>query len=192
MKNKKGFTLVELLAVIVILATILLIAGTTVGPLMEKSKKNALSTEGKQLAQAGLAAYKVELGEGAFKSNGNVCFSMKYLCENGYYTKGCPSSGDNYSGSVLVVYSAVDEDYSTVYWIGNGTYAFEGVNTKYDGEIDAISIDETSSECRTADEDTIAIINQVLGLTDAPPKRAPKRRPTPDPVPEDPEEPIYR
>ena len=98
----------------------LLIAGATIGPLMEKSKKNALNTEGKQLSQAGLAAYKAELGEGLFKSNSNVCFSMKYLCDNGYYSKGCTSKGDGYSGSVLVVYSAFDEDYSTVFWIGNG------------------------------------------------------------------------
>ena len=41
MKKKKGFTLVELLAVIVILAVLILIAVTAVLPQMKKSRENA-------------------------------------------------------------------------------------------------------------------------------------------------------
>ncbi|MBO4601236.1 MAG: type II secretion system protein [Bacilli bacterium] len=43
--NKKGFTLVELLAVIVILAVVILIAVTAVIPRMNKAKKNAFKDE---------------------------------------------------------------------------------------------------------------------------------------------------
>lgn len=43
--NKKGFTLVELLAVIVILAVIILIAVTAVIPRMNKAKKNSFKDE---------------------------------------------------------------------------------------------------------------------------------------------------
>ena len=44
--NKKGFTLVELLAVIVILAIVMLIGGTVVLPMMQKAQKSSLGTEG--------------------------------------------------------------------------------------------------------------------------------------------------
>ena len=50
--NKKGFTLVELLAVIVILAVVMLIAVTAVGPLMTKARKSALGTEGVGMVNA--------------------------------------------------------------------------------------------------------------------------------------------
>ena len=43
--NKKGFTLVELLAVIVVLAILIVVAGSTVGSTMNNAKKNALKTE---------------------------------------------------------------------------------------------------------------------------------------------------
>lgn len=41
MKNKKGFTLVELLAVIVVLAIIIVIATISVNKQIKKSRKNA-------------------------------------------------------------------------------------------------------------------------------------------------------
>ena len=45
MKNKKGFTLVELLAVIVILAVIILIAVNAVLPQMRKARRNSFTDE---------------------------------------------------------------------------------------------------------------------------------------------------
>ena len=47
--NKKGFTLVELLAVIVILALLMVVAVSTVGNVQENAKKNALKTEGQKI-----------------------------------------------------------------------------------------------------------------------------------------------
>ena len=44
--NKKGFTLVELLAVIVILAVVMLIGITAMGPIMANSRKSALKSDG--------------------------------------------------------------------------------------------------------------------------------------------------
>jgi len=43
--NKKGFTLVELLAVIIVLAVVMLIAVTAVVPQMNRSRKQAFITE---------------------------------------------------------------------------------------------------------------------------------------------------
>lgn len=43
--NKKGFTLVELLAVIVILALLMVVAARTIGTTLDDSRKNAMKTE---------------------------------------------------------------------------------------------------------------------------------------------------
>jgi len=50
MKNKNGFTLVELLAVIVILAIILVIAIPKIGAVVNNSKKNSFESSAKILA----------------------------------------------------------------------------------------------------------------------------------------------
>ena len=59
-KNKKGFTLVELLAVIVILAVVMLIGITSIGPLMANSRKSALRSDGLDLMNAAKTAYQAE------------------------------------------------------------------------------------------------------------------------------------
>ena len=43
--NKKGFTLVELLAVMVVLALLMVVAGGSIGKALDNSKKTALKTE---------------------------------------------------------------------------------------------------------------------------------------------------
>ena len=47
--NKKGFTLVELLAVIVILALLMVVATRSIGSIMDSSKKSAMETELKKI-----------------------------------------------------------------------------------------------------------------------------------------------
>lgn len=49
--NKKGFTLVELLAVIVILALLIVVVATTALPAMNNAKKNALETYAKRVVE---------------------------------------------------------------------------------------------------------------------------------------------
>jgi len=55
--NKKGFTLVELLAVIVVLAVVMLIATTAVVPMMNRARKNAFITEIQSLIKGAEAYY---------------------------------------------------------------------------------------------------------------------------------------
>ena len=131
--NKKGFTLVELLAVIVILAVVMLIGGTTVLPMMQKAQKSSLGTEGVSMKKAAENAFQTELIKGSsatFKSTDKVCFSIAYLCANGYYDKGCTGSGDKYTGSVLVSPGASSTEYHM--WISNETYVYDN---KTDSEI---------------------------------------------------------
>ncbi len=47
--NKKGFTLVELLAVIVVLALLMVVAASSIGTALDNSKKKALLTETQKL-----------------------------------------------------------------------------------------------------------------------------------------------
>ena len=122
MGNKKGFTLVELLAVIVILAVVMLIAVTAVGPMMTKSRKSALGTEGIKLVDAAKTAFQAEQLKGTgskIKATSTVCFDLEWLYSKGFFEKG---SADSYTGSVLVKYNS--GKYSYEFWIGNGTYAF--------------------------------------------------------------------
>lgn len=77
MKNKKGFTLVELLAVIVILAVIILIAVNAVLPQMRKARKNSFIDEAINFAKAAETAYVSDQISG----ESNTCYTVKYLQE---------------------------------------------------------------------------------------------------------------
>ena len=85
--NKRGFTLVELLAVIVILAVVILIAVTAVVPRMNNAKKKAFIDEALIYLKAGKEAYTAEDTE---------CFNIN---EFDNYIK---NNKDNYSGTLFV------------------------------------------------------------------------------------------
>ena len=130
--NKKGFTLVELLAVIVILAVVMLIGVTAVGPLMTRARKSALGTEGIGIVDAAKMAYQAEQlnGSSIIKPTSSVCFDLRWLCTNKYFEKGCDgystTTGDKYTGSVLVSYAS--GKYTYKYWISNGVYVFANID----------------------------------------------------------------
>lgn len=90
-KSQKGFTLVELLAVIVILAVIILIAVNAVLPQMQKARKKSFADEGLSFAKAAETAY-VDRQESGAKA-----FTVADLKAH-YVTK----SDTNYKGCILV------------------------------------------------------------------------------------------
>ena len=65
--NKKGFTLVELLAVIVVLAIVMLIDVQAVLPQMEKARRQAMVLEGQTIIEAAQSYYISE----ALKASGD-------------------------------------------------------------------------------------------------------------------------
>ncbi len=132
MRNTKGFTLVELLAVIVILAVVMTIAVSMVGPLMTRARKGALGEEGLSLIDKAKDAYQLEQMKpsGAVKSTSSVCFSLAWLYNNDYFEKG---ADNGYTGSVLVKYE--NKRYTYTFWISNGVYTFENMSQQgYDYE----------------------------------------------------------
>lgn len=159
--NKKGFTLVELLAVIVILAVVMLIGITSIGPLMANSRKSALRSDGLDLMNAAKTAYQAEALKTVpeFNSTQSVCMSLEWLKKEGY-----TENKQNYKGSVLVTYAS--GQYSYKYWIANGTYAFLGAdaNTGYNDTtkvVDYVSTthDKTLNECGKTTSDNWTVLS---------------------------------
>ena len=165
MKNKKGFTLVELLAVIVILATIMLIGGLVVLPMIKKSKIETLGVEGLSTIDSAKKLYTSEMfkntDEALFYSTDSVCVDIEYLYQQGYFDKG---EKDKYTGSVYAKHK-LDDSYEYYFWISDGTYVYTGatkdtymdVNKVTDGgtairncNVDEYNLDDGSDENKAA------------------------------------------
>ena len=86
--NKKGFTLVELLVVIVIILAIMLVALPSINNTLEKSKTKDNSRT-KELIESAASIYANDMGI----TNGNI--SLSDMVSSGYLTKkeanNCPS-----------------------------------------------------------------------------------------------------
>ncbi len=85
--NKKGFTLVELLAVIVILAILMAIAATNIGPVIDNSRRSSMRTTAQQL----IDAVRLQLTSNYELFPGQYCFSEAILDSGG---KSAPFGGE--------------------------------------------------------------------------------------------------
>jgi type IV pilus assembly protein PilA len=88
-KNERGLTLIELLAVIVILGIIVAIAIPAIGAIIDNSKKDAHIANAKQMASAA----RLALSSGAFDTT-KTSFTMQELYDAGYLEK-IPKSPGN-------------------------------------------------------------------------------------------------
>ena len=95
-KDKKGFTLVELLAVIVVLAVVILIAVTAVIPRMNNAKKKALVDEALVYLKAAKEAYAFD----PQLLNASSCTNVTDL--NDKYVK---KDNDKYQGAIKTTYT---------------------------------------------------------------------------------------
>lgn len=119
LKNNKGFTLVELLAVIVVLAVIILIAMPAVMSAMDKARKNALVTEIAEIGKIAQTAYADDsMGTGIT----SICYNLEYLVENGYLDKKL----DGYTGEVYLSVDPQTGKVSSEITISNGIYKYNG------------------------------------------------------------------
>ena len=138
MKNGKGFTLVELLAVIVILALLVLVATPAVTSIMQKSQKNAFKSEVLSLVNVMETAYteKSAAGATAFKKDTAVhnitvggkgykyfCMTLKNLVDGQYIKKDVT----NYKGFIaMFVPDKTTEKRVIQINVSNGSFYFQG------------------------------------------------------------------
>lgn len=157
--NKKGFTLVELLAVIVILAVVMLIGITAIGPLMANSRKSALRNDGLDLITAAKTAYQAEAlkSDPQFNSTESVCMPFTWLKAQGY-----TEEKDKYDGSVLVTYDG-NGQYSYKYWLTNGVYYYLDANsdTGYEAAKDSTTDEEKTELTNCGGITTVKICEMV-------------------------------
>lgn len=119
--TKKGFTLVELLAVIVVLAVIMLLAVNAVIPQMNKARKNAFVTEANAFIDAAGTYYQNAMltGETGITAAGGCVDVAKLIGE--YIEK----DGDDYKGRVNIAIDANNKATYTI-WLSNGQYQITG------------------------------------------------------------------
>jgi prepilin-type N-terminal cleavage/methylation domain-containing protein len=88
MKKKNGFTFIELLAVIVVLAILVLLAMPRVTTMMERARVNSFVVEANEIAKVAQTAYSDKVLDGDPNYNGNtVCFTVDQLIKDGYLDK---------------------------------------------------------------------------------------------------------
>ena len=112
--NKNGFTLVELLAVIVVLAIVTVLATTTFLPLMDVTKKSAFAEEANAARESATNVMTLiangffqsgEEGKDYQDSETKTCISLKKMAEEGLYDKDIEffeGSPAEYEGKVIV------------------------------------------------------------------------------------------
>ena len=107
--NKKGFTLVELLAVIVILALLIVIVANTAIPAMNNAKKKSLQTYAQKVVQKA----KENCAAEKMANMGNMCDPTSgtekvTCCGNLNIKQIMGEENTTYSGSVTVSYDATN------------------------------------------------------------------------------------
>ncbi len=119
--SKKGFTLVELLSVIVILSVVILIATNAVLPAANNAKKEVLAGEANFIIQQ-VGPYAAKDGVTSSK-----CYSFQDLKDASVIEK----HDESYHGSILV---SLDEKGNPTYkvWLSNGTFMVDGIANRVD------------------------------------------------------------
>ena len=129
--NKKGFTLVELLAVIVVLAILVLLAMPRVTSMMEKSRVNSFAVEANEILKVAQTAYNDRLLNGTddATSANYVCYTVDQLIAYGYLDK---DKGEIVGAIVLQLptASATDQSVKTYMYLSKGDYYMKNVKTK--------------------------------------------------------------
>lgn len=134
--NKKGFTLVELLSVIVILSVIVLIATNAVVPMADSARKQVLAMEANTLVKAAQTLYVQN------NSGNSACYSYDELINSGLIEK----DDENYTGSISIEVGE-DGNYTYNIWLSNGQYMINGVSPDVTSDDVEASADSASTTC---------------------------------------------
>ncbi|SEM51314.1 type IV pilus assembly protein PilA [Terribacillus saccharophilus] len=123
LKSEKGFTLVELLAVIVILAILAAIAIPAIGSIIAKSKQDSIDASAQQMIEAARLAEAA----GDLKRGGSI--SLDTLVEDGYLKRPVNPDTDEAidNGNVKL---STDGEFTATIDGGSGEYKATGSETK--------------------------------------------------------------
>ena len=112
MKNNKGFTLVELLAMLAVLAILMGIAIPNIVGMVSNQRLNVIRSDAIKMVDTA----KVKLSKDKYitkpKNNECVVFSLDYLNDNGNFDKG-PNGGDYNQYDSFVLLTKVNKGYNT-------------------------------------------------------------------------------
>jgi len=154
--NKKGFTLVELLAVIVILALLIVITANTVLPMMNKSKKSGMVTYAERAVSNATASYQADSITGG--NTGDRYYSIYNLMGARDYF-GCVQVVVDNSGAVpAYTYNVKMFDSKNKYYLegtvapGSSTFSETDLNTLVADYTDDVPTPTDYDVC--SDEDT--------------------------------------
>ena len=136
--NKKGFTLVELLSVIVILSVIVLIATNAVVPMADSSKKQVLAMEANTLVKAAQTLYVQN------SSSSSACYTYDELMNSGLIEK----DDDSYTGSISIEVDG-NGKYTYKIWLSNGQYMINGITPDVTSDDVEASAENASTTCGT-------------------------------------------
>ena len=118
--NKKGFTLVELLAVIVVLAILILLAMPRVTSMMENARVNSFVVEANEIMKVAQTAYSDKVFDDE-SAGGTTCFTVDELITKGYLDK----DPGEIRGAIVIDSSTTTSVYSYLskqnYYIKNNT-----------------------------------------------------------------------
>ena len=148
--NNKGFTLVELLATISILAIIMLIAIPNVVGVVQKSRNKTYVEDAKKMIS--LAKYKVK-SDVEIKDalgDGSVCISLNYL-DSGKEIKDAPNGGEYDTENSYVF---VEKNYDNSYY-----YSVQLLENDKDSNIQGLN--EISSEDLSNDNSYTKVNNSI-------------------------------
>ena len=124
--SKKGFTLVELLAVIVVLAILVLLAMPRVTSMMEKARQNSFTVEANEIQKVAQTVYNDHLLSGTDDAkNGVACYTVDELIDGGYLDK---DKGEVVGAVILEIPSS---GAPTVHmYLSKGKYYIKNLTTK--------------------------------------------------------------
>lgn len=130
-KEKNGFTLVELLAVIVVLAILILVAMPAVLNAQENARRNAFTDEASEIINIAEMAYSDLIMAG--QTTKETCIPIRAMVATGSLKKHVANRGENgaYYGSVLITLSSTDNLASYEIWLQNGSYKLNETGTKF-------------------------------------------------------------
>ena len=146
-KNQRGFTLVELLATIVILGVLLLIAVPSISELINRSKQEVLLTDAKMY----LNAAKLEIASSGYEKDTKIIKIEDIETEKG---------NSNYSGRIMAIKNKTTGEYKySIFMVDNNTYQSIG---KLKGVIPVFAEEITRKNISKVDEVAYKRYQQIL------------------------------